>query len=76
MTLTLLAKKNPKASVRLHFRDERGQTGTLLTTAEHALCPNRSQRFFPPDEMTPTALGWPVPYWYASECYRVEVISA
>jgi len=73
MTITELAKANPDAKVRLLFRDAKGQSGTMLTTAKHAVCPNRSQRFFPPADQTPVSMGWPVPYWYACECYGFEI---
>lgn len=66
MTLGLLAKSKPDALVLLSFKNDQG-TGSLVTTAAHAVAPNQSGRFFPPGDLTPADLGWPQPYWFGSE---------
>jgi hypothetical protein len=80
MTLRELAKATPSARVRLYFADSSGNKGYLETTAARAAAPNASMRFFPPQNAdgsyaSPADMGWPVPYWYASEVVRCEVIS-
>jgi len=68
MTLGQYAATTPTGRVRLEFRNDQGQTGTLITTAANAANPNRSGRYFPPGPgYAAAALGWPVPYWYANE---------
>jgi len=71
-----LADLPPTTRVRLHFVSQKDttQTGSLDCTAEHAMNPNRSQRFFPPIGTTAAELGWPVPYWYAEECKHFELL--
>jgi len=69
-----LAAKTSGRRVRLCFRSEQG-TGTLETTAAHAAHPNQSQRFFPPEGETAATMGWPVPYWYASECWQAVLLA-
>jgi hypothetical protein len=76
--LNALARKHPTTMVRLHFAagyDPASpsvigeQRGTIEVTALKAVRPNRSGRFFPPDGVT-----WPVPWFYGSECYKVEYL--
>lgn len=73
MTLGYLAKHYPGRQVRLRFRSPDGQEGALTCTADHALNPCASSRYFPPQGETPESLGWPVPYWYAEEIVAIEV---
>ncbi len=80
--IEILAAKSPDRKVRLYFRNAQGTaTGVFETTAAHAANPNKSQRFFPtPDPTAPSGykspadMGWPVPYWYAEECYQVVLL--
>lgn len=71
--IELLAKKSPDRKVRIIFRNHLG-VGVLETTAAHAACPNRPQRFFPPADQNATMMGWPVPYWYAHEAELVVLL--
>ncbi len=73
-TIQELAVIQPNAKVRLFFRHMQGVEGILDTTASHAAMPNRSQWFFPPENLTAADIGWPVPCWHATECYRVLVL--
>lgn len=66
MTLEQFAKAQPLAIVTLFFKSDQGE-GKLVCSAEHAFSPNRSGRYFPPDNISVAELGWPVPYWYAHE---------
>ena len=72
-TIQALADFKPKARVRLYFKNTSG-TGILETTAGHAVYPNQSQRFFPPQDKRAFEMGWPVPYWYATECVGFTVL--
>ncbi len=70
MTFQQYASQNPKALVRVWFKSDQG-AGTLTMSAEDALNPCLSGRYFPPDGMNAADLGWPVPYWYAEEVTRI-----